>query len=189
MAEQDKPCDRLSGAVWKAGNPAQTLLLVGELSAGLPGTLLHCGSVLICYGLAFLYEPDWLIPSLARDDFRRVYRGKDALEFLLHKGDLFPRGDVAGWRVSNGEWEDRFIKQIDLARPPAAFVCIEGRCGGPLARLDAALWVDPDARPWASLPPDDERAPAWLRKTTVRVYLVPPSGVEELPWLSRSGLP
>jgi hypothetical protein len=76
----------------------------------------------IGFGFEFLYEPDAFLPLMASDEFRRTYRGRQVLEFIIEKGASFPRADVSGLRVSNAVREEVFLKQIDLHQGPIPFV-------------------------------------------------------------------
>lgn len=185
MARQNCSCDLLAGTLIQVGEAQRKVLLIDAQGDDLPGKVLHQGRVLLCYALAFLYKPDWLIPDYAMDDFQHVYRGQDALAFLVHRGYLFPRGDAAGKRVTTGKREELFVKQLDLAGPIAAFAYPEAGSKRPLARLDTVAWVDPRATGLATLPPSDDRASTWLRQAT-RLYQIPPHDLLQLTALVES---
>ncbi len=146
----------------------------------MPGQLLHMGRLVVSYGLAFLYEPDFLLPQWAYDDFRRAYHADAALDFMMRKGDAFPRADVIGQRVSTGARTALFLKQLDLGRGVLAFAYASLDAPRPLARLDAALWVEPTASAWGDLPGGDERPSVWLRRA-VPCFVAPPRDLPALP--------
>lgn len=173
------PCDVFDGCVVRVGDPPQAALIVGADTRLLGSELLHQGKLVVAYGLALLYELDFLLPQWVHDDFRREYHGADALDFTLRKGDAFPRADVVGRRVSTGERAELFLKQLDLARGAQAFAYASFDAPTPFARLDAALWVDADVPGFSALPAGDARATEWLRKA-VPCFIGPPASLEQL---------
>jgi len=60
-------------------------------------------------------------PKMAADDRGSLYRGLDAFDWIAESGMLFPRSDVMGvW--SDGEEDQLFLKELDLAMPPLIFI-------------------------------------------------------------------
>ncbi|HEC21511.1 MAG TPA: hypothetical protein ENI95_01185 [Chloroflexi bacterium] len=176
--------DMLQGVVLRFDALRGAVLLIGPVSVGgdLTGEVLRRGDVVIGYGLAFLYEEDALLPRLVIDDFQREYRGREALDFMLRRGDAFPRADVFGRRVSTGTEEWLFLKQLDLAGPLRAFVYGSLEASRPLARLRAAIWLETGLADPVALPEDDERVPAFLRRS-VPCFGLSPLHLPELPRL------
>ncbi len=182
MQLQPPPADTLDGCVIRLAD-RRVVLVMGDLPPALPGEVLHRGPVTIYYALALLYEQDYLLPQWAYDDFRREYHGAAAVDFMLRRGDAFPRADVVGRRVSNGQRTELFLKQLDLGRGLLAFVYPHADAPQPLARLDAALWVDETAHSCTPLAAGDPRAPALLRQA-VPCYVLPMAWLTNLPsWL------
>mgnify|MGYP005852662211 CR=1 FL=1 len=180
MDLQPPPHDIFQGAVTHVGDPPIAVLVIGAPGTGMPGQRLYIGRMVVLYGLAFLYEPDFLLPQWAYDDFRREYHADAALDFMMRKGEAFPRADVVGQRVSTGTRTDLFLKQLDLGRGVLAFAYASLDAPKPLARLSAALWVEPTAPGWRDLPDGDERASVWLRQA-VPCFVAPPCDLHALP--------
>lgn len=75
-------------------------------------------------------------PAMAVDDFGALYRGLDAIDWLIAGGLLFPRSDAAGtW--PDGSEDQLFVKELDLAAPPLAYAAAEAEFPG--VRLTAAI--------------------------------------------------
>ncbi len=139
------PGDRVAGALVKGGEPPRLILLAGDLPDVLPGRPIARGAIVIRYALAYLYEQDYLIPGYVLDDFRREFYGEAALDFLLARGESFPRADVTGLRVSLGEHETLFVKQLDLAQGPIAIAYRDASGGPALGPVRLAINLDPAA--------------------------------------------
>lgn len=60
-------------------------------------------------------------PAMVADDWGKLYRGLDCLDWLINNGLLYPRSDVAGlWPDGT---EDQFvIKKLDLSLTLSAYV-------------------------------------------------------------------
>ncbi len=184
MQLRPPPSDTLSGCLLRLAD-GRAVLVTGGQPADLPGEVLHCGDVTIYYALALLYEQDYLLLQWAYDDFRREYHGAEAVDFVLRRGDAFPRADVVGRRISNGQRSDLFLKQLDLGRGLLAFAYAHADDPQPLARLEAAFWVDEAVQECTVLAADDPRAPILLRRA-VPCYVLPASSLPSLPNLLRA---
>lgn len=184
MPLRPPPSDTLSGCLLRFAEERVVLVMGGQLIDPL-GEVLHCGDVTIYYALALLYERDYLLLQWAYDDFRREYHAAEAVDFVLRRGDAFPRADVVGRRVSTGQRADLFLKQLDLGRGLLAFAYADADAPHPLARLDAALWIDDSVQGWAPLATDDPRTPALLRRA-VPCYALPAASLPNLPDLLRA---
>lgn len=179
MLLQPPPSDTLNGYLVRLAD-GRVALMIGDLSPVPSCEVLHCGPVTIYYALALLYEQDYLLPQWAYDDFRREYHGAAAIDFMLRRGDAFPRADVIGRRVSNGQRADLFLKQLDLGRGLLAFVYSSADTPQPLARLDVVLWVDDAVQRCTPLAADDPRVPTLLWKA-VPCYALPTSQLADFP--------
>jgi hypothetical protein len=164
MLLQPPPSDSLAGQIVRLEKSPHVALVVGETPDAPPGDLLHQGAVIVRYGLALLYERDYLLVQWAYDDFRREYHGAAAIDFIIRHGDPFPRADVVGQRVSTGQRADLFLKQLDPARGLFAFAYATREAARPVARLDAVVWVEAGAVGLAALAVDDARAAPLLRQ-------------------------
>lgn len=175
---QELPHDELDGQIVRLDEEAAALI-AGAGRARLPGELLYTGRVIVVYGLSLLYKRGTLLVDWVYDDFRREHRGKAALDFILRRGDLFPRADVGGWRAGMGSREELFLKQLDLAPGLQAVVYPASGGAAPLALLSAAVWIDASVEGWQEPPVDDVRIPALLRRA-VPCWLVQPGALRDL---------
>lgn len=173
------PGDAITGqVVWTGGE--RVALIVGTAPGALPGDVIHGGSLMLRYGLPFLYKRDNFLIEWVYDDFRREYTGEAALDFIRRKGERFPRADVGGWLVSTGKPQELFLKQLDIAAGLQAFAYRGQSVDALIARIDTVVWVDASAEGWGSLPPTDERAPLLLRRA-VPCWLANPRELPSLP--------
>lgn len=179
MGIESLPCDELAGYVVRVEG-AGTALVSGAPHGLLPGEVLHHGLMVLRYGIPLLLKKDTLLVEWVFDDFRREHRGDAALDFILRRGDLFPRADVGGFHVSTGKPEEIFLKQLDLALGLWAYAYRSGDLTGLVSRLDAAVWLDARAEGWEGPPMDDGRIPARLRQA-VLCWVVNPGALCELP--------
>ena len=62
-----------------------------------------------------------LIPARVVDDRGREIAAPEAYDWIEARGTLFPRADVIGLTPANRPLQ-RFMKELDLAVPPAAYV-------------------------------------------------------------------
>jgi hypothetical protein len=177
------PSDDVKGALFRWGEYPKVVLVKDGWPSHLPGEVLHTGQMVVCYALPFLYERDSLLPQLVVDDFRRMHHGRVALEFMIRRGDAFPRADVVGRRVSTGQRADLFLKQLDLAAPLEAYVYSHLDALLPLARLDMVVQVDDAIPDWSALT-DDEAVPSLLRQA-VPCYRINRRSLDCLPeWVA-----
>lgn len=186
MRDFTLPTDYLTGCVVRPTEDGPAVLLVTDgAPCPLRGALL-AGEIALRYGLAMLYEPGYLLVGWVHDDFRREYEGEAAFDFMLHRGDRFPRADVLGQRVSTGAREEMFLKQFDLARGVFAFAAAPAGQARPVL-LGAAVWLDAAADAVTPLGEGDERTPALLARA-VPCVAAPPAALRDLPALLE-GLP
>lgn len=131
----------VSGALVEI-DPANVVLLIADrLPEAIPDKVLAHGHLMVCAGLAFLYAPDSLLMHRVVDDFGRDYRGEAAFDFVLRKGDSFPRSDVFGRRSAGIEIEQVFLKQLDLARGVQVYAYAEGG-NDPLAHIKTIVTIE-----------------------------------------------
>jgi hypothetical protein len=187
MQLQPPPSDTLPGVLVRVGTHPWLALIAGGSLESLPGKVLISGELSIFYALPYLYEQDYLLPQWCYDDFRCEYHGEAAIDFMLRRGDAFPRADVVGRRLSTGERDDRYVKEIDLAAGLFAFACAAGSIGTPLTRIDAAVWPDASVDDRTPLADDDARASRLLR-LAVPCVAVPPTSLARLPALMEAAL-
>lgn len=113
--------DAISGTLVRLGEKTETLLLMGNYRRKTTGTKLYRGPMILMYGFPLAYEQDFLLPQMVIDDFKRVFEADAALEFLLNKGNSYPRADVVGTSLSTMTRCDLFVKEVDLGAGLRAF--------------------------------------------------------------------
>jgi hypothetical protein len=106
------------------------------------------------FGVAMLYETDYMFPQLVIDDFARQHHGRDGIAFMFDEGDAYPRADVIGIRKSTGAPDQLFMKQVDLACNLRCFASRDGH----YKMLSAVVWIDSSAETWQTLSSGDVRA-------------------------------
>jgi hypothetical protein len=131
------------------GRPA--LLLAGRGRLPPRTRLIARDSLLIAFGFHFLMSPEFLLPQLVIDDFRREFHGRAAIEFMLRKGNSYPRADTVGMRLPDRERADLYMKEVDIAAGLQAFAFAGEFASPPLAQLAAAAWLDAATRPDAGI--------------------------------------
>ena len=174
--------DMLSGWLVRLGDRRWATLIVDADDNPRPGHLLYAGDLLVCYAVPYLYEKKAFVPHLLVDDFGREFVGKAALDFMVQKGDAFPRADVYGRWVSTGEQDAVFLKQLDMAAKLEAHIYESANAPLPLARLDAVVWVADGLVGLHGLDAHDERTPEMLRRA-VPVFKVGTPQLHQLPGL------
>lgn len=113
--------------------------------AGLVPT--HQGQLFVRYALEYLGKPQYCIaPELVTLDYGDGMAGDEAFEFLLRKSNLYPRGDVFGWR-NDGVDEMVVIKKLDLAQPVRLLVYADAASTLPLAEAVALIGTSFDGFP------------------------------------------
>ncbi len=81
----------------------------------------HFAPVFVRYAFSQFNTLRPFFPTMAADDRGGLYRGLDAFDWIAESGMLFPRSDVMGlW--SDGEEDQFFLKEFDLALTPLIFV-------------------------------------------------------------------
>lgn len=126
------------------GKPALLLMGRGRLP---PRSRLLGQDVTLAFGFRFLMSPETLIPQLVIDDFRREFNGRAAIDFMLNKGNSYPRADAIGMQLSNGARADLYMKEVDIADGLRAFAFAGELALPPLARVGAAAWLDAELAP------------------------------------------
>jgi hypothetical protein len=152
------------GAVVAMHDPTGLALFVDPCSALPTGELVVRGALIVAPGVPLLYEMDAVLVESVYDDYRREHHGAEALTFMLHHGQAFPRADVLGRRVSTGAAVELFLKQLDLGAGLHIFA-YRALDRPALGRLEAAVWARPGSRGWVRASVDGERIPAWLRRS------------------------
>ena len=159
----------------------ELMLLVGgngEIDAG--WEVVRQGIVYMCYGLAYLQQPaETLLLQWAYDDFRREYHGEDALGFVLHRGDAFPRADVLGRCVSTGDTDQRFLKEMDVAARLRAVAYPSLSASVADGRVKAIVWLEPAVAGIVRISDNDDRMTEWMRYA-VDGYLACPADFPRL---------
>lgn len=64
-------------------------------------------------------------PFMAADDWGNLYRGFDAVDWLISNGLMYPRADVAGLWL-DGAQDQVFVKELDLAVPMTVYAAASG---------------------------------------------------------------
>jgi len=138
------------------------------------------GIVYMCYGLAYLQQPaETLLMQWAYDDFRREYHGEDALRFVFHRGDAFPRADVLGRCVSTGDPDQRFLKEMDVAARLRAVAYPSLSASAADGQVDAIVWLEPAVAGIVRISDNDDRMTEWMRYA-VDGYLARPADLPRL---------
>jgi hypothetical protein len=172
--------DSLSGWLVEIGHDRRSALIVDVDGRPRPGQVMYAGDLSVCYAVPYLYEQKSFVPYLLIDDFGREFVGIAALNFMVHKGDAFPRADVYGRWVHSGERDAVFLKQLDMAAELEAFAYESTGSPLPLARLGAVVWVEDNLTGLNRLDEHDERFPEMLRRS-VPVFAIGPSHLPQLP--------
>lgn len=121
---------------------------IGGLHALTPRALapqnpILAGNLIVRYAVRFLGKPHLsIVPGLVALDYGDLLVGEEAWDFILNKSNLYPRGEIYGYR-NDGKDEMMYIKNLDLVQPIEVLV---------YAKAADAL---PAARPIALIAPDD----------------------------------
>ena len=101
--------------------------------------VLHRGSFVLRYGVEYLGKPQYsIVPGLIAIDYGEMFVGEEAWDFLLHRSNLYPRGDVLGYR-NDGEDDMITIKRLDLVPPFHILAYPDEQATTPLARIAAVI--------------------------------------------------
>jgi hypothetical protein len=104
--------------------------------------VLHRGSFVLRYGVEYLGKPQYsIVPGLIAIDYGEMFVGEEAWDFLLHRSNLYPRGDVLGYR-NDGEDDMITIKRLDLVPPFHILAYPDEQATTPLARIAAVIASD-----------------------------------------------
>lgn len=156
--------DRLEGMLLHAADAPDRVMVVGEWEPADSWDIVAAGSIVLCYGLSYLHQPDdILLPQWAYDDFQREYHGEDALSFILRRGDAFPRADVAGRRVLTGRRDQRFFKEMDIAARLKAVAYRSLEDSAALGAVSTLIWIEKGREGISARMEDDERLTPWMR--------------------------
>jgi hypothetical protein len=172
--------DLLSGWLVRIGYRRWMTLIVGAGDRPQPGQTIYAGDLAVCYAIPHLYEERTFVPHVVIDDFGREFTGKAALKFMVQKGDAFPRADVYGHWVDTGERDSVFLKQLDMADRLEVVAYESVRSPTPLARLDAAVWVEDTLVGLHRITERDDRVPEMLRRA-IPVFEIGSSQWGQLP--------
>ncbi len=154
-------------------------VVLGDPPLDAPGDVMQRGPINLSFGMALLYEPDFILPQLLIDDFGNQYTGEAALDFMLNKGDSYPRADVTGRRASTDQTDTLFLKQIDLAQGLHCLAAVSHQ-QSLLCRVGAAVWPDALSTRIHTMPANDVRA-SRLLKLSARCLVVPVHQLSSLP--------
>ena len=149
------PTITVKGLLTLADNAKPNVIVTGDVRRLRKPPEMKSATFELRFGVAMLYETDYIFPQLVIDDFAQQYYGRDGIAFMLDQGDAFPRADVMGVRKSTSMPEHLFMKQIDLARD---LHCFANRNATHDTKLDAVVWIDPSENTWQSLKAADLRA-------------------------------
>ncbi len=112
--------------------------------------VLHSGSFVLRYGIAYLEKPQYsIVPGLVAVDYGDILAGEEAWHFLFHRSNLYPRADVIGYR-NDGVDEMIVVKKLDFMQPITILVYADSQTTTPLAQ------------PTAIIANETENFPAWL---------------------------
>lgn len=128
-----------------SGSNKPPLLIIGRGKLPPRVKAVHRGDVSVYFAFPLFMSPDLVFPQLVIDDFRRQFPGRAAIEFMLNKGNSYPRADVIGARLPDLKRADLYMKEVDVAAGLRA-VAFSGPFEGiPLARIGTVVWLDNDA--------------------------------------------
>lgn len=142
IPERQPVADYFRGLILQAGDRAVLARQPVE-----DAEVLFSGDVIIRYSLVYLERPHLsIVPGLVALDYGEMLAGEDALDFLLHRSNLYPRADVLGYR-HDGEDDMIVVKKLDLARPVRVLAYETPEAIVPLAEIDALIAVSSDGLP------------------------------------------
>lgn len=102
----------------------------------------HRGSFVMRYGVEYLGKPQFsIVPGLIALDYGEMLVAEEAWDFLFHRSNLYPRGDVLGYR-NDGEDDMITIKRLDLMQPLHILAYPDEQATTPLARIAALIASD-----------------------------------------------
>ncbi|MDQ7024478.1 MAG: hypothetical protein Q9P01_11390 [Anaerolineae bacterium] len=105
-------------------------------------TIIHTGSWVVRYGVAYLGKPHVsIVPSLLALDYGEFLTGENAWHFLMNKSNLHPRADVVGFR-NDGEEDMVVVKSLDLMQPLHILIYADNEATKPLAQINAIITTD-----------------------------------------------
>lgn len=176
QAPQSTPeFDVIDGCLLSLLENRRVVLLTGELPAEFATYPL-----IVRYGFAYLYaENDFLVLTQVYDDYQRQHVGIEAAEFMLSKGERFPRADAIGYRLRDMAYREEFIRNIDIARSVFAFAFATPHLDQSPVQLQMTVWVTSQASGVEPVP-DDERLQLSLLGLATDCYAANPSRVSQL---------
>jgi hypothetical protein len=103
------------------------------------------GDFIVRYGVRFLGKHHLaIVPRLIALDYGDMLTGENAWDFLLNKSNLYPRGEVFGYR-QDGVDDMIVIKYLDLTAPFMVLVYADAQATTPLHRVEALITTEDDA--------------------------------------------
>lgn len=182
MRELSPPVyDLFDGVLVRTVDRSNLVMLIGEEIPSGNWITVHTGSILVCYGLPYLHQPDnTLIPQWAYDDFQREYHGDEALRFILQRGDAFPRADVLGWQASTGKQDRRFFKEMDIAAKLRAVAYRTLDPATVIGTVSSIVWMDTNVDGLLPLADTDDRLNEWMLQS-VGCFVANVHSLEKLP--------
>lgn len=132
--------DRLDGVLIRMG---EALILCDSIPTSHPHELIGTGEWMIRYGIPYLGKPHiCVVPALVALDYGDLMNAEDAWQFLLNKSNLYPRGEVFGYR-NDGEDEFIVIKKLDFSLPPIPLIYTMQDDIHPIGTLNRIITVRP----------------------------------------------
>ena len=118
------------------------MLIVGRGRLPARTKLIGRDQLVIAYAFHQLMSPELWLPQLVIDEFRREFHGREAIDFMLNRGNRYPRADAIGIRLSDRARADLYIKEVDIAAGLRAVAFAGEEATPPLGRVGAAAWLD-----------------------------------------------
>ncbi|MFZ4826521.1 MAG: hypothetical protein ACOYLB_04130 [Phototrophicaceae bacterium] len=111
--------DRLDGVLIRMD---ETFVLCDFIPTEHAHELIGTGEWMVRYGIPYLGKPHvCVVPGLVALDYGDLLNAEDAWQFLLSKSNLYPRGEVFGYR-NDGEDEMIVIKKLDFSLAPVPLI-------------------------------------------------------------------
>jgi hypothetical protein len=139
IPERNPLADSFTGMVLQAGE--DHLIATAPLAGA---EVIASGTFVVRYGVR-IHGKDWLsiVPGLVAVDYGTFYTGEEAWDFLLKHSNLYPRAEVFGYR-ENGQDEQMWVRQLDLALPPQPHLYKDPAAKLPIASPAAIIGATDD---------------------------------------------
>jgi hypothetical protein len=132
--------DRLDGVLVRMD---EDLALCDAVPAQHLHEVIGTGEWIVRYGIPYLGKPHLcVVPGLVALDYGDLLNAEDAWQFLLSKSNLYPRGEVFGFR-NDGEDELIVIKKLDFSLAPVPLIYASPEETHPVGKLSRIITTKP----------------------------------------------